>query len=126
MSKFFKRIAKESVKFTAEFVVSNLTVMAEEDCYVRLQIQRGDQKPNSLAPLFIRGSGMTSAVQRVQFPANRTQLSCKFYIKNGEPEAKTATIQVYLCDAKGKGTFLGAQGEINLARHFGDQFKSGS
>ena len=38
MSKFFKRIAKESVKFTAEFVVSNLTVMAEEDCYVRLQI----------------------------------------------------------------------------------------
>ena len=38
MSKFFKRIAKESVKFTADFVVSNLTVMAEEDCYVRLQI----------------------------------------------------------------------------------------
>ena len=62
MAKFFKRIAKDSVKYTADFVAKDLTVMAEEDSYVRLQIQRGDQKAISLAPVFIRGSGMTSDV----------------------------------------------------------------
>ena len=41
------------------------------------------------------------------------------------PEIKTATVQVFICDRKGKGDFLAAQAEINLSRHFGNDFKTG-
>ena len=64
-------------------------------------------------------------LQRIRFPANKTQLACTFFIKNGEPEVKTAKISVYICDRSGKGTFLASSAEVNLARHFGDSFKNG-
>ena len=67
MSKFFKRIAKDSVKFTADFVATELDFVCEEDSYVRVQVRRGDNKPTSLAPIFLRGSGMSRDVQQVRF-----------------------------------------------------------
>ena len=36
MSKFFKRISKESVKFNADFVAQEMRYVSEEDTYVRL------------------------------------------------------------------------------------------
>ena len=55
MSKFFKRIAKDSIKFTADFVATEISAtMSAGEVYVRLQIQRGDQKPSILAPVLIR------------------------------------------------------------------------
>ena len=38
---------------------------------------------------------------------------------------KTATVQIFICDRKGKGNVLFAQAEINLSRHFGNDFKTG-
>ena len=38
MSKFFKRIAKDSVKFTADFEAIELSFISEEDTYIRLDI----------------------------------------------------------------------------------------
>ena len=87
-------------------------------------MQRGDQKPVSLAPIQIRSSGFGQHEQTARFPTNRTPLVCTFFIKNGEPEVKTATITLFICDERGGGSFLAAQGEINLARHFGNEFKS--
>ena len=35
MAKFFKRIAKDSVKANADFVAHELTFISEEDTYIR-------------------------------------------------------------------------------------------
>ena len=78
----------------------------------------------SIAPVQIRSSGFGRDAQSMRFPSNRAPLVCTFFIKNGEPEVKTATVSVFICDAHGIGSFLGAQAEINLARHFGNEFKS--
>lgn len=125
MAKFLKHLAKDSVKFKADFVANELSLISEEDCYIRVDIQRGKKKTSSLAPLLIRSSGMTRDEQRMRFPANKSELSCTFFIKNGEPEVKKASITIYICDKKGKGTFLGAQGEFNIARHFGAEYQNG-
>ena len=53
MSKFLKRIAKDSVKFTADFEAAELSYISKQQSHLRLTIQRGDQKPTSLAPIQI-------------------------------------------------------------------------
>ena len=45
MSKFFKRIAKDKIKCTADFVLTEVSVLVSGEAYFRVEIQRGKQQP---------------------------------------------------------------------------------
>lgn len=67
MFKAIGRIGKDRIKFIVNFSALGLTLTCQEDTYIKLQVARGDQKPEDLPLIRVRAS---RSQQQVSFPRN--------------------------------------------------------
>ena len=78
--KAFKRIRKDRVKMIVNYSALSLTLSCQEATSIRVQITRGDQRPETLELLHIQGK---RGQQTVNFPRNTTPFECSYFIKDG-------------------------------------------
>ena len=62
----------------------------------------------------------------MQFPRNTTPFECSYFIKDGEPDPKTAKITVFVSNDNGRGAMAVASVDVNFSMHFGAQFEEAS
>ena len=60
MFKAIGRIGKDRIKFIVNFTAISVVLTAQEDCFLLLQVQRGDQKPENLPIVRVGGSGFVT------------------------------------------------------------------
>jgi hypothetical protein len=56
MFKAIKRIGKDKLKFVVDFSALALKITSQEDFNLKLQLQRGDQKPEDLPVMRVQAS----------------------------------------------------------------------
>ena len=122
MFKAIKRIRKDRVKFVVDFTALSITLTTPEDIQLRLQVQRGDQKPEDLPVMRVRAGRK----QTLQYPRNMTPFECSYFIKDGVPDPKVAKITAFVVNDNGRGAVAVASVEVNFSNHFGAQFEEDS
>ena len=61
MFKALGRIGKDRIKFVVDFSAYTISLTTQEDFYLRVQVARGDQKPEDLPLVKVQGSGFVAS-----------------------------------------------------------------
>ena len=121
MFKALGRIGKDKTVFDVEFKPINVTIFTNQAFNFKFQVQRGRQKPESTEQKKVSRSMKNTDVKIISF-TEKFQLPCTYFVKEGVPEAKTLTLNVVKLFPGGQEVIIATK-EINLSKHFGDEFR---
>ena len=121
MFKALGRIRRDKKIFDVEVRPLNVRIYTNQPFNFKLQVQRGKQDAEETKQAKVDRSVKNSDIKQIEF-SESFKFPCTFFIKDGVPDEKTLTFSVLKLFPGGEEVVIARQ-EVNLARHFGDDFK---